>query len=174
MKDVTGMAVLVSIICSVIGIAYALYLTMWVLKRNEGNEKMRSIAQAIQEGARAYLNRQYRTVAAVAGVIAVVLWLALDMLTAIGFLIGAAASALAGYVGMHMAVRANIRTAQDAHDGLDPALRVAFRGGAVTGLLLIGLGLLSVAGFYAVAENIAGQSGHVNYDTIPGVIYTSP
>ena len=161
--DLTGITVLVSIVCSMIGIGYAAYLTMWVLKRDEGNEKMKSIARAIQEGARAYLNRQYGTVAVVAAVMAVLLWLVFDWLTAVGFLIGAVASAFAGYVGMHMAVRANVRTAQDAHDGLDPALRVAFRGGAVTGLLLIGLGLLSVAGFYAFAEFITeGPKGAVH------------
>ena len=168
MMDITGGAILFSIACSMIGIGYALFLTLWVLRRNEGNDTMKRIAHAIQEGARAYLNRQYRTVAVVAVAIFALLWLAgrwseaFGLLTAVGFLIGASASALAGYVGMHMAVRANVRTAQDAHDGLDPALRVAFRGGAVTGLLLIGLGLLSVAGFYAVAAEIAGQKGAVH------------
>ena len=168
MRDLAGIIVLVSIGCSMIGIGYAVFLAMWVLKRDEGNAKMKSIAYAIQEGARAYLNRQYRTVAVVAVAIFAVLWIAgmwsdaFGLLTAVGFLVGASASALAGYVGMHMAVRANVRTAQAAHDGLGPALRVAFRGGAVTGLLLIGLGLLSVAGFYAVAETIAGVKGAVH------------
>ena len=135
MKDVTGIIVLVSIGCSMIGIGYAVFLAMWVLKRDEGNATMKSIAHAIQEGARAYLNRQYRTVAVVAVAIFAVLWIAgmwsdaFGLLTAVGFLVGASASALAGYVGMHMAVRANVRTAHAAHDGLGPALRVAFRGG---------------------------------------------
>ncbi|HIA14008.1 MAG TPA: sodium-translocating pyrophosphatase [Nitrospirales bacterium] len=166
--DVTAMAVLVSIVCSLIGIGYAIYLTMWVLKRDEGNEKMKSIAQAIQEGANAFLNRQYMTVAMVAAPLFILLWVggqwssAFGALTAVGFLIGAGASALAGYVGMYMAVRANVRTAQEAHNGLNGALQVAFRGGAVTGLLLIGLGLLSVAGFYAVAEKMAGPEGAVH------------
>jgi K(+)-stimulated pyrophosphate-energized sodium pump len=124
---------------------------------------MQEIAQAIQEGAAAYMNRQYRTVGLVAAGLFLILWLAglwsdkFGVLTAVGFLIGAGASALAGYVGMNIAVRANVRTAQAAHEGLNAALTVAFRGGAVTGLLLIGLGLLALTGFYALASAMAGQ-----------------
>lgn len=109
------------------------------------------------------MNRQYKTVGVVASVLFVLLWGAgavsdkFGMLTAIGFLIGAGASALAGYVGMIIAVRANVRTAQAAHDGMNAALTVAFRGGAVTGLLLIGLGLLAITGFYSLASQAAGQ-----------------
>ncbi|HEX2055551.1 MAG TPA: sodium/proton-translocating pyrophosphatase, partial [Nitrospiraceae bacterium] len=152
-----------ALIAAAAGIAYGLYLAMWVFKLDAGNKKMQDIAKAIQEGAGAYMNRQYRTVGIVAAVLFVVLWGAgaisdkFGLLTAIGFLIGAGASALAGYVGMIIAVRANVRTAQAAHKGMNAALTVAFRGGAVTGLLLIGLGLLAITGFYALAETLAGQ-----------------
>ena len=152
-----------ALIAAVTGIAYGLYLAMWVFKLDAGNQKMQDIAKAIQEGAGAYLNRQYKTVAVVAAVLFALLWGAgavsdkFGLLTAIGFLIGASASSLAGYVGMVIAVRANVRTAQAAHKGLNSALTVAFRGGAVTGLLLIGLGLLAITLFYALAAQFAGQ-----------------
>lgn len=129
---------------------------------------MQRIAQAIQEGAAAYLNRQYRTIGIVAIVLFAILWIsglwsdAFGLLTAVGFLVGAVASATAGYVGMNIAVRANVRTAQAAHHSLNSALTVAFRGGAVTGLLLIGLGLLALAGFYVVASALAGQKQAVH------------
>ena len=152
-----------ALIAAVAGIAYGLYLAMWVFKLDAGNAKMQEIAKAIQEGASAYMNRQYKTVGVVAAVLFVMLWGAgavsdkFGMLTAIGFLIGAGASALAGYVGMIIAVRANVRTAQAAHNGMNAALTVAFRGGAVTGLLLIGLGLLAITSFYTLASQFAGQ-----------------
>ena len=161
--DVTTAVVLFAIAAAVAGIGYGLYLTMWVFKLDAGNKEMQSIALAIQEGASAYLNRQYKAVGAVAAVLFVILWVAgfwsdkFGLVTAIGFLIGASASALAGYVGMNIAVRANVRTAQAAHAGLNAALQVAFRGGAVTGLLLIGLALLSVTGFYMIASTFVGQ-----------------
>ena len=151
-----------SLVSALIGIGYGLYLGAWVMRLDTGTDRMREIAAAIQEGASAYLNRQYRTVAVVAAAIFILLWVAggwsdhFGLLTAVGFLIGAVASAAAGYVGMKVAVRANVRTAQAAHDGLNAALQVAFKGGAVTGLLLIGLGLFSVAGFYYVASAMAG------------------
>src|SRR5216117_793014 len=154
--------VLFAVVAAFVGIAYGAYLIQWILKLEEGSEKMKAIAKAIQEGANAYLNRQYRTVAYVAAGLFVVLWAAglwsakFGFLTAVGFLIGAVASASAGYVGMKIAVRANVRTAQAAHGGLNAALQVAFKGGAVTGLLLIGLGLFAVAGFYYVASAISG------------------
>ena len=152
-----------ALVAAVTGIAYGLYLAMWVFKLDAGNPKMQEIAKAIQEGASAYLNRQYKTVAIVAAVLFALLWGAgafsdkFGLLTAVGFLIGAGASSLAGYVGMVIAVRANVRTAQAAHDGMNAALTVAFRGGAVTGLLLIGLGLLAITSFYTLAAQFAGQ-----------------
>src|SRR5213594_1702471 len=154
--------VLFAVVAAFVGIAYGAYLIQWILKLQEGSEKMKTIAKAIQEGANAYLNRQYTTVAYVAAGLFAVLWLAglwsekFGLLTAVGFLIGAVASASAGYVGMKIAVRANVRTAQAAHSGLNAALQVAFKGGAVTGLLLIGLGLFAVSGFYYVASAISG------------------
>ncbi len=152
-----------ALVAAVTGIVYGLYLAMWVFKLDAGNPKMQEIAKAIQEGASAYLNRQYRTVGVVAAVLFAILWGAgaisdkFGLLTAVGFLIGAGASSLAGYVGMVIAVRANVRTAQAAHKGMNAALTVAFRGGAVTGLLLIGLGLLAITTFYTVASQFAGQ-----------------
>jgi len=150
-------------IAAIAGIAYGLYLAMWIFRLNAGNAKMQEISKAIQEGAGAYMNRQYKTVGVVAAALFVVLWLAgfasdkFGLITAIGFLVGASASAIAGYVGMIIAVRANVRTAQAAHNGMNAALTVAFRGGAVTGLLLIGLGLFAVTGFYTLASQLAGQ-----------------
>jgi K(+)-stimulated pyrophosphate-energized sodium pump len=152
-----------ALIAATAGIAYGLYLAMWVFKLSPGNAKMQEIAKAIQEGAGAYMNRQYKTVGVVAAVLFVILWGAgafsdkFGMLTATGFLVGAGASSIAGYVGMIIAVRANVRTAQAAHNGMNAALTVAFRGGAVTGLLLIGLGLLAITGFYTLAAQVAGQ-----------------
>jgi K(+)-stimulated pyrophosphate-energized sodium pump len=152
-----------ALVAAVTGIAYGLYLAIWVFKLDAGNPKMQEIAKAIQEGASAYLNRQYKTVGVVAAVLFALLWGAgavsdkFGLLTAVGFLIGAGASSLAGYVGMVIAVRANVRTAQAAHKGMNAALTVAFRGGAVTGLLLIGLGLLAITIFYALASQFAGQ-----------------
>jgi K(+)-stimulated pyrophosphate-energized sodium pump len=152
-----------ALVAAVTGIVYGLYLAMWVFKLDAGNQKMQDIAKAIQEGASAYLNRQYKTVGVVAAVLFALLWGAgafsdkFGLLTAVGFLIGAGASSLAGYVGMVIAVRANVRTAQAAHNGMNAALTVAFRGGAVTGLLLIGLGLLAITLFYTLAAQFAGQ-----------------
>ncbi|MBI4401032.1 MAG: sodium-translocating pyrophosphatase [Nitrospirae bacterium] len=166
--DVSTAVIVFAIVCAAAGVGYGLYLTFWVIKLDAGNKEMQRIAQAIQEGAAAYLNRQYRTVGVVAAGLFLILLMAgmwsdqFGLLTAIGFLVGAAASATAGYVGMNIAVRANVRTAQSAHKGLNAALTVAFRGGAVTGLLLIGLGLLALTGFYAIASAIAGQEKAVH------------
>ena len=160
--------IIFALVSGIVGIAYGVYLTFWVLRQDAGNDTMQTIALAIQEGAGAYLNRQYRTVGLVAGVMFLILWLAgmwsdnFGLLTAMGFVVGAAASAIAGYVGMVIAVRANVRTAQAASNGLDPALQVAFKGGAVTGLLLIGLGLVALAGFYAIGSAVAGPEKAVH------------
>ncbi len=161
--DVSMTVALFAVVTALVGIGYGLFLAWWVFRLDAGNAKMQEIAKAIQEGAAAYLNRQYRTVGMVAVVLFAMLWLGgqwsdqFGLLTAVGFLVGAAASATAGYVGMVIAVRANVRTAQAAHQGLNAALTVAFRGGAVTGLLLIGLGLLAVTGFYTIASAVSGQ-----------------
>ena len=166
--NIESSVIIFALVSGVVGIAYGVYLTFWVLRQDAGSETMQTIALAIQEGASAYLKRQYRTVGVVAGIMFLILWLAgiwsdnFGLLPAMGFVVGAAASALAGYVGMVIAVRANVRTAQAASHGLDPALQVAFKGGAVTGLLLIGLGLVALGGFYAIGSAIAGQEKAVH------------
>ena len=147
------------IAASLIAVAFAIYLSWKVNSFSEGEGKMVEIASAIKEGAKAFLNRQYKAVAYVAIVVALVLYFFLGASTAVGFLIGAIASALAGYIGMNVAVRANVRTAQGAKKSLGNALDVAFKGGAVTGLLVIGLGLLVVTVFYLLTKDVRALIG---------------
>jgi len=139
-----------AIACGVLALLYGLFASRSVLSASPGNARMQEIAGAIQEGARAYLNRQYTTVAMVGVVVGVLLGLLLHWHVAIGYFIGAILSGGAGYVGMNVSVRANVRTAEAARQGLKPALALAFRAGAVTGLLVVGLGILGVAGYYSV------------------------
>src|SRR5262249_54204464 len=143
-------AVLLALVCAGITVAYGLYLVYWLLRQPEGNERMREISGAVREGASAYLRRQYITIAFVAIVPFILLGVynKLGWGTAFGFLIGALLSAAAGFIGMNVSVRSNSRTAEAARAGLDPALRVAFRAGSVTGLLVVGLALGGVAGYY--------------------------
>jgi K(+)-stimulated pyrophosphate-energized sodium pump len=144
----TDWGVVLALGCAAAALVYGALTTAWLLRRSPGNEQMQSISAAIQEGAAAYLNRQYTIIGAVAVVLVVVIWIALDIQTAVGFAIGGTLSALAGYIGMNVAVRSNARVAEAARSGVPEALNVAFKGGSVTGLLVVGLALLGVAGFY--------------------------
>ncbi|MEK7570171.1 MAG: sodium-translocating pyrophosphatase [Patescibacteria group bacterium] len=150
---------LMALIGSIIAIGTGLWLAKWILGLPQGTDKMKEIAKAIQEGASAYLNRQTRTVAWIAGILFVALFIFVDENTAYGFLVGAVLSALAGYIGMYIAVRANVRTAEAAKSGMPSALKVAVRGGAVTGLLVVGLGLLGVTVFYWITGDVKALIG---------------
>ncbi|HEY8521828.1 MAG TPA: sodium-translocating pyrophosphatase [Gammaproteobacteria bacterium] len=159
-------ALWLSLGAAVLAVLYGVFSANWVLKRSAGNQRMQEIASAVQEGAKAYMNRQYRTIAVVGIALFVLLGVALGWLTAIGFLIGAVFSGLAGYIGMFVSVRANVRTAQAATEGVNPALTIAFRGGAITGLLVVGLGLLGVAGYYAVLQ----AAGHPTEEILEAMV----
>jgi K(+)-stimulated pyrophosphate-energized sodium pump len=152
------MALWLSIGAGALAILFGIISTQWILKQPAGNSRMQEIAAAIQEGAKAYMNRQYTTIGVVGVVLFVILGFALDWATAIGFAIGAIFSALAGYIGMYVSVRANVRTAEAATKGVNPALNVAFKGGAITGMLVVGLGLLGVAGYYYILMIMGASS----------------
>ena len=149
--------VLFALVTGALGVLYALLTAFWINKQNSGTDKMKEISNAVKEGATAFLNREYKTVAIVAIVLAVALYF-LGLWTSIGFLIGTIGSALAGYIGMMVTVRSNVRTAEAAKGGLQKALTLAFKGGSVTGLMVVGLGIIGVAGFFFIVKNVAPES----------------
>src|SRR6476620_11816069 len=151
-----------SMVCAVIGLAAAFFLITAVVRSPAGNQRMREISGAIQEGAKAYLNRQLITISSIAVIIFFLLFIFKDRPTAIGFVIGAFCSLSAGFIGMRIAVVANVRTTQAATESITKAMRMAFNGGAVTGLLVVGLALLSVSIFYTVVSHMLGPRMAVN------------
>ncbi|MGH6934452.1 MAG: sodium/proton-translocating pyrophosphatase, partial [Dongiaceae bacterium] len=153
MIEVTAASVLV-IVCGVLALAVGAYFSKLVMAAPTGTDRMRQIAGAVQEGARAYLNRQYSTIAVVGVVVGVILWVTLGLHVAIGYVVGAVLSGATGFIGMNVSVRSNVRTAEAARGGLEPALAIAFRAGAITGLLVVGLGLLGVAGYYFILRSV--------------------
>ncbi|MDA8090235.1 MAG: sodium-translocating pyrophosphatase [Nitrospiraceae bacterium] len=150
--------VLFAFLCGAVGVIYALVTAAWVSKQDAGSSRMQEISNAVKEGAEAFLKREYRTVAIVGIILFIILYAFIGLWTGIGFLIGAIGSALAGYIGMMVSVRANVRTAQAAHRGLQAALGLAFKGGSVTGLMVVGLGLLVLSGYFEVAKTMAGTN----------------
>jgi len=166
-------SIMFALACAVLAIIYGGVTIMWVLAQPAGNARMMEIASAIQEGASAYLNRQYGTIGLVGLLLFVIIWVALGSLTAIGFAIGAILSAAAGYIGMNISVRSNLRTAQAAHNGINAALNVAFRGGAITGMLVVGLGLLGVAGYYLFLVLTTPDGEAVNTGPLVGLAFGS-
>ena len=162
---------LLALICSFAALAYGYYTIRWVLDKPDGNQKMVKIASAIQEGSSAYFNRQYKTIGYVGIVLAIVLLFALDAITSIGFIIGAVLSSLAGFIGMYVSVRANVRTAEAAKEGLNPAMQVAFKSGAITGMLVVGLGLFGVTFFLLILGMFTNEGETLSLAPLVGLAF---
>ena len=160
-----------ALLSAIVAIFYGIFSIKWIVGKPAGNEKMRGIAAAIQEGASAYLNRQYTTIGIVGAILFVVILVVLKWPTAVGFAIGAILSGLTGYIGMNVSVRANVRTAEAAKESLNAALNVSFKGGAITGMLVVGLGLLGVAGYYAFLTLMLGSSAEEATHALVGLAF---
>ena len=167
----TQHGVVIALVCAACAIGYGVVTSRSLLALSPGNERMRAISAAVQEGASAYLTRQYTIIAAVGVVVFILLIPLQNIRVAIGFLIGAALSATAGFVGMNVSVRANARVAEAARGGVPPALKVAFRGGAVTGMLVVGLALIGVAGYYGILTWIVGETPHQAVNALIGLSF---
>ncbi len=163
--------IIIAVLCSLVALGYSFYTIKWVMSQPTGNDKMAEIAAAIQEGANAYFKRQYSAIAVVGVVLFVALWFILDTLTALGFLLGAVFSGLAGFIGMYVSVRANIRTTEAAKDGLNPAMQVAFKGGAITGMLVVGLGLFGVALYLWIIGTLTPEGKTIDLAPLVGLAF---
>ena len=160
-----------ALLCAMAAIAYGVIAITRIIKLPAGNQDMQRVAQAIQEGASAYLKRQYFAIAGVGVILFVVIFIVLDVATAVGFALGAILSGATGIIGMQVSVRANVRTAEAARQGLNAGLQVSFRAGAITGLLVVGLGLLGVAGYFAILEMLTPEAKDIDLAPLVGLAF---